>query len=55
MIAPFSKLLFVSKSAFEDAWQFENARQLIADENVNLIEVLEQKSELQSHFHSTQE
>ena len=33
----------------EEAWRFENAKQLIADENINLIEVLEQKSELQCH------
>ena len=33
----------------EDAWRFENAEQLVADENVNLIEVLQRKSELQCH------
>ena len=31
----------------EDAWRCENAKQLLADENVNLMEVLEQVSELQ--------
>ena len=33
----------------EDTRRFENAKKLIADENVNLIEVPEQKSELQCH------
>ena len=33
----------------EDCWWFETVKQLIADENVNLIEVLKQKFELQYH------
>ena len=33
----------------EDAWRFENTKQLIADENVNSIEGLQQNSELQYH------
>ena len=34
----------------EDAWRFENTKQLIADENVNSIEGLQQNSELQYHY-----
>ena len=38
-----------SQEPIEDAWWFENAKQIVADKNANSIEIPEQNSELQCH------